>query len=32
MDIKEKIHELSEEMIQNLGRLVAVDSLSLIHI
>ena len=26
MDIKEKIHELSEEMIQNLGRLVAVDS------
>ena len=24
MDIKEKIHELSEEMIQNLGRLVAV--------
>ena len=26
MDIKETIHELSEEMIQNLGRLVAVDS------
>ena len=26
MDIKEKIHELSEKMIQNLGRLVAVDS------
>lgn len=26
MDIKEQIHVLSEEMIENLGKLVAVDS------
>ena len=26
MDIKEQIHELSEEMLNNLGRLVAIDS------
>ena len=26
MDIKEQIHGLSEEMIENLGRLVAIDS------
>lgn len=26
MDIKEEIHALSEEMLTNLGRLVAIDS------
>ena len=26
MDIKEEIHSLSEEMLTNLGRLVAIDS------
>ena len=26
MDIKEQIHGLSEEMIENLGKLVAIDS------
>ncbi len=26
MDIREQIHELSEEMLNNLGRLVAIDS------
>ena len=31
MDIKEQIHGLTEEMLTNLGRLVAID-LSLIHI
>lgn len=28
MDIKEEIHALSEEMLTNLGRLVAIDSSS----
>ena len=29
MDIKEEIHALSEEMLTNLGRLVAIDSVPL---